>query len=95
MVDVVAEADDFGTQESQLISPEMFRSIVKPRQVTLISFLKKKKPDGFVFFHSCGNVRELLPDFIDMGIDILNPIHITAHGMSPKKLKDDRSIRVN
>jgi uroporphyrinogen decarboxylase len=89
VVDVVAEADDFGTQESQLISPEIFRTIIKPRQVELIKFLKKRKPEGYVFFHSCGNVSELLPDFIDMGIDILNPVHFTAKGMNPKKLKED------
>jgi uroporphyrinogen decarboxylase len=89
VVDVVAEADDFGSQESQLISPEMFRTVIKPAQEQLISFLKKKKPDVYVFFHSCGNVRDLLPDFIEMGIDIINPVHITAQGMDPVQLKKD------
>lgn len=89
VVDVVAEADDFGTQQSQLISPEMFREILKPFQAELISFLKKKAQRSFVFFHSCGSVREILPDFIEMGIDILNPVHITATGMDPFRLKRD------
>jgi len=40
-------------------------------------------------FHSCGNVRPLIPDFIDMGVDILNPVHINASGMEPDKLKRD------
>jgi len=89
VVDVIAEGDDFGTQTSQLISPDMFRRIIKPRQAKLISFIKKKAPKAHVFFHSCGNVYALLPDFIEMGIDILNPVHITAAGMEPAKLKKE------
>jgi uroporphyrinogen decarboxylase len=89
VVDVIAEADDFGTQTSQLISHELFRRIIKPRQVELISFLKKKVPNAKVFFHSCGNIRPILPDFIEMGIDIINPVHIRAQGMQPGQLKND------
>jgi len=89
VVDVVAEGDDFGTQTSQLISIDTFRQVIKPRQAELIQFLKRKAPNSFVFFHSCGNVREYLPEFIDMGIDIINPVHITAAGMEPSQLKKD------
>lgn len=89
VVDVLAEGDDFGTQTSQLISVDTFRKVIKPRQEKLISFMKQKAPDAFVFFHSCGSVRELLGDFIEMGIDILNPVHITAAGMEPVQLKKD------
>ncbi len=89
VVDVVAEGDDFGTQTSQLISIDTFRAIIKPRQVELVQLLKRKAPDSFVFFHSCGNVRDYLPEFIDMGIDIINPVHITAAGMRPSGLKKD------
>lgn len=89
VVDVIAEADDFGTQTSQLISAATFREMIKPRQSELIAFMRKKAPNAHIFFHSCGNVRELLPDFIEMGIDILNPVHITATGMDPAGLKKD------
>jgi uroporphyrinogen decarboxylase len=89
VVDVVAEADDFGTQTSQLISHNTFREIIKPRQNELISLLKKKAPNAKVFFHSCGNIRPILPDFIEMGIDIINPVHIGAEGMEPGQLKKD------
>jgi len=89
VVDVIAEGDDFGTQMSQLISPDMFRDIIKPRQAELISFMKAKAPKAFIFFHSCGNIRNLLPDFIDMGIDIINPVHIKATGMNPVQLKKE------
>jgi uroporphyrinogen decarboxylase len=89
VVDVVAEGDDFGTQTSQLISIYVFREIFKPRQAEMIKLMHQKAPHAAVFFHSCGNVRELLPDFIDMGIDIINPVHITASGMEPRQLKKD------
>jgi uroporphyrinogen decarboxylase len=89
VVDVIAEADDFGTQLSQLISYDTFREMIKPRQAELISFMRSKAPDTFVFFHSCGNIRDFIPDFIEMGIDIINPVHITAAGMEPSGLKKD------
>ena len=89
VVDVIAEGDDFGTQTSQLISVDTFRKMIKPRQTELISFMKNKAPNAFIFFHSCGNIRDLLPEFIEMGIDIINPVHITATDMESKQLKKD------
>ena len=89
LVDVVAEGDDFGTQASQLISIDTWRSLIKPRQAELIKSMKQKAPHAKVFFHSCGNVHDYLEEFIDMGIDILNPVHITATGMRPDQLKKD------
>jgi uroporphyrinogen decarboxylase len=85
----VAEGDDYGTQESQLIDPEHFRQVYKPHITRLISAIKKTAPKAKVMFHSCGNVRPEIPDFIEMGIDILNPVHITATGMNPVQLKKD------
>ncbi len=89
VVDVVAEADDYGTQESQLISPEQFRMYYKPHLKRLIAEIKNAAPQAFIFFHSCGSVRPIIPDFIEMGIDILNPVHVTARGMEPSQLKED------
>lgn len=89
VVDVVAEADDYGTQDSMLIRPEMYRRLIKPLQAELFQRVRAKLSDGFIFFHSCGNVRGLIPDFIEIGVDILNPVHISATGMEPKALKKD------
>ena len=89
VVDVVAEADDYGTQSSMLIRPEMYRRTLKPLQAELFRAIRTKLTNGFIFFHSCGNVRELIPDFIEIGVDILNPVHITATGMEPSALKRD------
>lgn len=89
VLDVVVEADDYGTQNSMLVSPTMYRQLLKPLQAELFDVIRKRLSDGFIFFHSCGNVRGLIPDFIEIGVDILNPVHITATGMEPVALKRD------
>ncbi|OFY61587.1 MAG: hypothetical protein A2V64_08125 [Bacteroidetes bacterium RBG_13_43_22] len=89
VVDIIAEADDYGTQESQLIDPEHFRIFYKPHISRIIRSVKQNASRAKIMFHSCGNVRPLLPDFIEMGIDIINPVHINAAGMEPYQLKKD------
>jgi uroporphyrinogen decarboxylase len=89
LIDVISEADDYGTQTSQLISPRMFRKLFKPRLQTLFTRIHQLAPNAKLFFHSDGNIRPILPDLIEIGIDILNPIHITATGMEPSALKRD------
>ena len=89
VVDIVGEGDDYGTQQSQLISPDQFRTDYKPHFARVLSFIKEKAPGVKLIFHSCGNVRPFIPDLIEMGVDILNPVHITATGMEPYQLKKD------
>ena len=89
LVDVVVETDDYGTQESQLIPPPLFVEIFKPRWAQIIGHIKKKAPHVKFFLHSCGAVRPILGDFIEMGVDILNPVHVNAAGMDPVSLKKD------
>lgn len=74
--DCVAISDDYGTQGSLLISPEAWRRFVKPRLADMFS--KAKSADRRVFLHSCGNVRAVVPDLIDLGLDILHPIQPEA-----------------
>jgi len=89
VVDVVAEFDDYGTQTSQLISPRMFRQQLKPRLQVLFRRIQELAPGARRFFHSCGNVRPLLPDFLEVGVEILNPVHIRATDMEAVALKRD------
>jgi uroporphyrinogen decarboxylase len=89
LVDVAAEGDDYGTQQSMLVSPATFRSVFKPRLAELVRAMKQGAPNAFVFFHSCGSVRRILPEFIEIGIDVLNPVQTTAAGMEPVALKRD------
>ena len=89
VVDVIAEGDDYGTQTSLFISPKMFRKQLKPRLKVLFERIKQLAPQTRIFFHSCGSVRALLPDFIELGVDIFNPVQIGAVGMEPLALKRD------
>lgn len=86
LVDVVAQGDDVGMQNSMFLSPEMYRRFVKPRKKRLFSFIKGKT-GAKVFYHSCGAVSELIRDFIDEGVDILNPVQRGAAGMEISRLK--------
>jgi uroporphyrinogen decarboxylase len=88
-VDVISQADDYGSQASQIISPRMYREQIKPRWKVIFQRIRKLAPGAFRFFHSCGNVRPLIPDFIELGVQILNPVHIKATGMEPVALKRD------
>jgi uroporphyrinogen decarboxylase len=65
----------------------MFREQMKPRLKILFERLVRLAPNAKRFFHSCGSVRPLMPDFIEIGVQILNPIHIRARGMEPVTLK--------
>ena len=89
VVDIVGEGDDYGTQQSQLIDPDQFREYYKPHFVRVLKFIKEKAPSVKIMFHSCGNVRPIIPDLTEMGVDILNPVHINAAGMEPFQLKKD------
>jgi uroporphyrinogen decarboxylase len=80
-VDIIKIGDDLGTQESLMISPKMYREILKPVHADFISFIKART-NAKIFFHSDGDVAPLIEDFIEMGVDILNPIQTSAGSMS-------------
>jgi uroporphyrinogen decarboxylase len=86
LVDLVIEADDLAGQQALLMSPRTYRQVIQPRHKRLFSFIKAQAPVK-VFFHSCGAVRQLIPDLIEIGIDILNPVQISAAGMDLRELK--------
>jgi uroporphyrinogen decarboxylase len=88
LVDVVLEADDMAGQRSLLFSPETYRKVIKPWHEKLFPFIKQQASIK-LFFHSCGAIRPLIGDLIEAGIDILNPIQISAVGMDPKELKQE------
>jgi uroporphyrinogen decarboxylase len=85
-VHVVAQGDDVGMQTNLYISPEMYRTFVKPRQKRIFDFIHART-EAKVFMHSCGAVYNVIPDFIEIGVDILNPIQRSAVGMDIVKLK--------
>ena len=85
---MVSEADDLASQNRLLCSPAMYRKFIKPRHTKLFTFIKKQaRVPVKIFYHSCGAVAPLLPDLIESGIDILNPVQVSAAGMDTKELK--------
>lgn len=80
-VDIIKIGDDLGTQESLLISPNMYREILKPLHADFISFIKERTK-AKVFFHTDGDVVPLIDDFVEIGVDILNPIQTSAGKMA-------------
>ena len=80
-VDIIKIGDDLGTQESLMISPKMYREILKPIHADFISFIKGRT-NAKILFHSDGDVAPLIDDFVEIGVDILNPIQTSAGSMS-------------
>ncbi|HUX38777.1 MAG TPA: uroporphyrinogen decarboxylase family protein [Rectinemataceae bacterium] len=80
-LDMIKIGDDLGMQENLLISPTTYREILRPVHADLIDFIKSRTK-AKVFFHTDGDVYDLIPDFIELGVDILNPIQSSAGRMS-------------
>jgi len=84
-VDILWLADDIGMQEKMLMSPNMWRKWLKPRLKYLIDNAKRVNPHIHIFYHSDGFIEPVIPDLIEIGVDILNPIQPEC--MNPVKLK--------
>ncbi len=77
-VDVLSFYDDLGTQSSLFISPEIFRRFYKPHYRRIWGRAKALNPEALIFLHACGNVAAIIPDLIECGLDILNPVQPEA-----------------
>jgi uroporphyrinogen decarboxylase len=93
LVDVVMIGDDIGCQSGPLFSPQFYRRVIKPRQKRLVQHIKSLTP-AKIWYHTCGSVRQFIPDLLDNGIDILNPVQISAADMDPRDLKADFGSRL-
>ncbi len=85
--DLVYIADDLGTQRSTLMSPEAYRTFCKPYHRRLIAAIKDVAPRAKILMHSCGAISSLIPDLIDVGVDVLNPVQPKAADMEPRSVK--------
>jgi uroporphyrinogen decarboxylase len=86
VIDVIMIGDDLAGQSGPLFSPKIYRQIVKPRHKRLAQYIKSRT-QARLWYHSCGSVVEFIPDLLDNGIDILNPVQISAKEMVPEDLK--------
>jgi len=82
--DIIALGDDVGGQNGMLLSPNIWRRFFKPRMKILIDELKKKG-NVYIYYHSDGYIEPIIPDIVEIGVDILNPVQPEC--MNPEKIK--------
>lgn len=92
-IDVIVVSDDLGCENGPLISPELYREIIKPAERKLWQFIKNHTK-AYLFLHSCGSISKFIPDLIEIGVDILNPIQVSAKDMDTKRLKEEFGDRM-
>ncbi len=92
-IEMVWIGDDWGYQEGPVMAPQIFREIFKPRYKELVDFIKSKA-EVKVCLHSCGSVYWAIQDFIDVGIDVLNPVQIAAKDMDTQRLGEEFGGRI-
>jgi uroporphyrinogen decarboxylase len=87
-VTMVEIGDDLGSQQNLLISPAMFRRFIKPAEKVLYARIHDElAPNAFLFHHTDGNVFKVLPDLIEVGVNVLNPTQTSAKDMEARKIK--------
>lgn len=88
-IDIVfISGTDFGTQSGPLISLDLYKDLYKPYHLKVNNWIHENT-GWHTFMHSCGSIYKLIPEFIDAGFDILNPVQISAEGMDLAKLKTE------
>ena len=80
--------DDLGTQNDMIMSPDLWREYFKPRMKDIIDAIRAEKPDMFIAYHSCGSIWRVLPDLIEIGIDVINPLQESAQGMNHEQIRE-------
>jgi uroporphyrinogen decarboxylase len=88
VVDIYRFPDDLGTSSGMLLSPDNYREFFKPHQKTMIDYIHQNS-DMSVLLHSCGTITPIIPDLIEIGLDIINPVQTNARDMEADKLKKE------
>lgn len=92
-VDVVSVGDDLAGQSGPLIAPDLYREMIKPYHKAYFELIKSKT-SAKLHLHSCGSVAYFLDDLIEIGVDIINPVQVSARGMDPEMLKETYGNRI-
>jgi uroporphyrinogen decarboxylase len=87
-VDIILFEEDLGMQDRPLLAPSVFRTMIKPYMQELLRFVSTKS-DALILLHTDGAVATFIPDFIEMGVDAINPVQVSAQGMDPRALKQE------
>ncbi len=88
VVDLIRFGDDLGTDQGPFMHPDIYRKLFKPRHTILCDYVKKHS-QMHTFLHSCGSIYKLLPDLIEAGFEVFNPVQITSRDMEPARLKQE------
>lgn len=86
-IQMVEAADDLGANDNLLISPDMYRQFIKPAEKSLYTMIHEMAPGAALFHHSDGAIFDIIPDLIEVGVNVLNPVQTSVAGMEPGRLK--------
>ena len=84
-IDIAIWGEDVGTERAMMMSPRLWRRMIKPRFQSMIQAAKEVNPEVVIWYHSCGHIEPIIPDLIEIGVEVLNPIQPEA--MDPARLK--------
>jgi len=87
-VQLIQMGDDLGTQTATMLSPDLYRRVVKPRHAVQYHYIREQS-DVHVFLHACGSCYDIMGDLVDEGVEALNPVQTSAAGMDPRRLKQE------
>ncbi len=93
-IDVILFGDDVTTQSGPMISPKSYRKLIRPRHERLFDFIHDRT-DAKIMYHSCGSAYCFMEDFIDIGVDIINPVQVSAADMDTARLKAEFGDRIS
>jgi uroporphyrinogen decarboxylase len=86
VVDIIRFGDDLGMDTGPFMRPKTYQKLFKPRHTILTNYVKENST-MHTFLHSCGSIYKLLPDLIDAGFEVINPVQISSRDMEPERLK--------
>lgn len=93
-IQMIKMGDDLGAQHGPLMSPKTYRTVVKPYHKALFDFIHQRTK-ARIFLHTCGSVYRLLPDLIEAGVEVLNPVQVSAADMDTRRLKAEFGDRLS
>lgn len=93
LIDIVAFGDDLGLQDRTICSPALYRKLIRPCQERIVEQIRAHTR-ARIMYHSCGSVYRYMEDFIQLGIDAINPVQVTARNMEPERLKGEFGGRI-
>ncbi len=93
LIDIVGFGDDIGLQDRPVCSLPMYRELIRPYQERITSHMRAHT-GAKIFYHTCGSVYRYIPEFIELGVDALNPVQVSAKNMEPERLKQEFGGRI-